>query len=128
MLRCCGAAVAGRGADRRDCRLGGGASGGGAGADRLADCSGANRMLLVEFVPETAGVELARNQIEIAVYDTPTTQSLPKIATTDAAFAAHCAALGCVVVDAESADVTVVLALDATDITLMQAGARYLLI
>ena len=117
------AAVEGRGADRRDCRLGGGASGGGAGADRLADCSGANRMLLVEFVPETAGVELARNQIEIAVYDTPTTQSLPKIATTDAAFAAHCAALGCVVVDAESADVTVVLALDATDITLMQAGA-----
>ena len=80
-------------------------------------------MLLVEFVPETAGVEPARNQIEIAVYDTPTTQSLPKIATTDAAFAAHCAALGSVVVDAESADLTVVLALDATDITLMQAGA-----
>ncbi|WP_426033442.1 glycoside hydrolase family 2 protein [Cypionkella sp. TWP1-2-1b2] len=94
----------------------------------LQIAAGANRMLLVEFVLESAGVELARNQIEIAVYNKPTAKGLPKIATTDAAFAAHCAALGCMVVDAESADVTVVRALDAADIARMQAGARYLLV
>ena len=77
---------------------------------------GGNPMLLVEFVLESGGVELARNQIEIAVFNTPIRQSLPKIATTDASFAAHCAALGCAVVDADLADVTVVRALDAMDI------------
>lgn len=89
---------------------------------------GANRMLLVEFVLESAGVELARNQIEIAVYNKPVAQNLPKIATNDAVLKTHCRALGFEVVAPETADVLIARALDATDIARMQAGARYLVI
>jgi hypothetical protein len=94
----------------------------------LVVAAGANRMLLVRFVLESDGQILAQNQIEIAVYKRNPARDLPTVATEDAALAAHCAALGYVVVAPGQADITLTRILDPEDIVRMQSGARYLLI
>lgn len=94
----------------------------------LSIAPGPNRMLPVTFELLHEGQILARNQIEIAVYNAVSAQQGITVATQDNALAAHCKALGYNIVATEQADVTLVRALDAADISRMQQGARYLLV
>ncbi len=93
----------------------------------LQIAAGANRVLTVQFTLHATGAEVARNQIEVAVYHAAVPAAVT-VATDDKALAAHCAALGLTAVAPDQADVTLVRALDAGDIARLQNGARYLLI
>ena len=90
----------------------------------------ANRMLRLTFRLEHDGQEMARNEVEVALYRPRDTARLPPLACTDPALAAHLAALGYDV--AEDADapgrLVVAHALDAGDVARMQAGARYVVL
>lgn len=83
-------------------------------------------MLRIDFAYHEQDREIARNHIDIAVYPQRDTSGLPMLRVPDAVLAEHARALGYPVGDAGA--VTVVHAIDAADIALMQAGARYLVL
>ena len=85
------------------------------------------KISIVSLTLERDGVELARNQIDIAVFPKRDVNKLPKLSTPDAGIAAFAWGLGYQVSDDADA-VTVVRSLDAADITRMQAGACYLVL
>ena len=87
-----------------------------------------SQMLTISFRLLEAGIERARNEVQIAVYPPRQTAGLPKLAVPDAGLAAHARGLGYAVVMAEQADVVLVHALDATDIARLQGGARYVVL
>lgn len=76
---------------------------------------------------EADGKELARNQIEIAVYAARTAPTA-SISTSDAALAAFAAGLGYSIASADAADIVLTHALGPDDIEAMRHGARYLVL
>jgi hypothetical protein len=89
---------------------------------------GANRMVEIAFDLVASGQVIATNRVEIALYQRPAVAGLPTVGSTDPAISAHLVGLGLTVVPVGEADVTVASALDAADISRMQAGAKYLVI
>ena len=85
-------------------------------------------MLRVQFALRQNGQIRATNEVEIAVYPVRRVTDLPKLAITDPVLTAHAQGLGYQVVPVARADVTLAHALDATDITQLQGGARYVIL
>ncbi len=88
----------------------------------------ANRMLTLVLTLTCAGREVARNQVDVALYAPRGTTALPRVATRDAGLADRARALGYEVVAADRAEVTLAQALDEADVRAMQGGARYLVL
>lgn len=87
-----------------------------------------NRMLTLSLTLTCGTQEVARNQVDLALYAPRQTVGLPRIATQDAGLASRAQALGYAVVTQGLADVTLTHALDEGDVRAMQAGARYLVL
>jgi len=90
--------------------------------------SAANRMLVLSLRLVCGGSEVARNQVDLALYAPRPATALPRVATRDGDLAGRARNLGYQVVPADQADVTLTHALDQTDIRAMQGGARYLVL
>ena len=106
----------------------------------IAPCSTQRSGIVSFVVPQTEakiciiklslvkdGQELARSQVEIAVFPQRDDSTLPTLMTVDADIAAFAEGLG-YSVSPIAGDVTVVHSLDAEDIKRMQAGARYVVL
>ncbi len=85
-----------------------------------------NRMARFVMRLVVNGEDVASNHFEIGHYAKRNTKDLPTIATSDAALAKYASALGYEV--KPKADVVLARGLDASDITTMQDGARYLVL
>jgi hypothetical protein len=87
--------------------------------------AGPSRMLRIDLWLTEAGVERARNLIEIAVHATRVTTDLPKVASDDENLAEWARGLGYTVVPVDQAQVVLVHALNADQVAHLQQGARY---
>ena len=87
-----------------------------------------NHMLTVTLRLTEAGHEVARNQIDIAVYTRPKAARGVTLGSADVRLAGYATDLGYAVVPVEQADVVLANGLDAGDIARMQRGARYLVL
>ena len=96
-----------------------------AGMLRLTLTAQVNRMMRIDFSLIVAGAERATNSAEIAVYAHRPAAARPTVAAADSQIAAFATGLGYQVVSAAQADIVLVRALDAQDITALQAGRRY---
>jgi hypothetical protein len=88
---------------------------------------GKSRVAAIVFTLTAGGTELARNQIDVPVYER-LQGKLPSVATRDASLASHLQGLGYAVVDAAVADVCVERELELEDIDAMIAGKRYVVL
>ena len=88
--------------------------------------SGGNAIATLSLTLHQDGVEVARNQVEIAVYQRDVAAEMPAIFTEDARLLAHATALGCRAVPRDQAQVVLVRNLSPQDIQALQNGARYL--
>lgn len=89
---------------------------------------GTSRMARLDFVLEAGGDVVARNSCDIALYSRRDTAGLPTIAAADAGLATYAAGLGYRVVPAAEADIVLCHAVDGTDVEVMKAGGRFLIL
>lgn len=90
----------------------------------------ANRMLRLDLSLQLNGREIARNHVSLGLYRKRSSSGLPALHCTDPKLSAHARALGYDVSDdARSPDrITLTHALDASDITRLQQGTRYVVL
>ena len=88
----------------------------------------AHRMLTITLALWIEGVEVQRNQVDLAVYAARNTENLPRLAARTPDLAARARAYGYSVVPEDEAEVILCAALEPSDVAAMQAGARCLLL
>ena len=85
-------------------------------------------MVTITFTLTEAGIEVARNSIDIACYGARAIDNLPTVASTDPDLAARATALGYAVVASHLARVILAKGVETPDIVALQAGKRYLVL
>lgn len=87
-----------------------------------------NQMVPISWLLVKGGVELARNQTDVAVYAPRKAGNFPTIASAEPDMAARARALGYEVVEPRLADVILCRGVETPDIKALQAGCRYLVL